>query len=154
MEGFKELSSLYGIQGAINVVIIHIQKSMHIFANDYYLFKSKAYNMQMQNIIDHRKHFLDVFVGMSSSINDVKVLRLPSIYKKATQGYLFNESTLHEGIKPYIIDDKGYLLLPWLMVPHQRMGVHHYVLQALFNKQLSHARVVVENSFKILKKTF
>jgi hypothetical protein len=61
MEGFKELSSLHGIQGAIIVVKIHIQKSMHIFASDYYSFKSKTYNMQMQDPIDHRKRFLDVF---------------------------------------------------------------------------------------------
>lgn len=98
--------------------------------------------------------FLMFFVGMSSSINDARMLRLSSVYKKATQGYLFNENTLHDGIRPYIIDDKGYLLLPWLMVLHQQMGVHHYVFQALFNKQLNHARVVVENNFKILKKTF
>ncbi len=154
MEGFKELSSLHGIQGAINVVKIHIQKSMHIFASDYYPLKSKAYNMQMQDTIDHRKRFLDVFVGMSSSINNAKMLWLSSVYKKATQGYLFNENILHEGIRPYIIDDKGYLFLPWLMVLHQQMGVHHYVFQAFFNKRLNHARVVVENNFKILKKTF
>jgi hypothetical protein len=74
MERFKELSKLHGIQGAIDVAQIHIQKPMHVFAGDYYSFKSMAYNMQMQATIDHRKRFLDVFVGMSSSMNDVKML--------------------------------------------------------------------------------
>jgi len=61
--GFKQLSSLVRIQGAIDVVQIHIQKLKVLgFAIDYYFFKSKAYNMQLQVIINHHKHFFDVFV--------------------------------------------------------------------------------------------
>jgi hypothetical protein len=37
-------------------------------AIDYYSFKLKAYNMQLWAIIDHKKHILDVFVGMPWSI--------------------------------------------------------------------------------------
>ncbi len=137
------MEGLHGIQGAIDVAQIHIQKSMHVFASDYYSFKSKAYNMQMQGTFDHRKRFLDVFIGMSSSMNDTKVLQISSVYKKVTQGYLFNGSTLHEGIRPYIINDKGYPL-PWLMVPHKHMGVRHSILQALFNKQFNRASVIMK----------
>jgi len=40
------------------------------------------------------------------------------------------------------------------MVPHKQIGERHYVLQVLFNKKLSQAKVLVENDFDILKKTF
>jgi hypothetical protein len=54
MEGFKELSSLPSIQGAIEVVQIHIWKLKVFFVGDYYS-KSKAYSMQLQAIVDHNK---------------------------------------------------------------------------------------------------
>lgn len=40
MEGFKDLSSLQGIQGAIDATQIHVQKSKsNVLAIDYYSFK-------------------------------------------------------------------------------------------------------------------
>jgi len=123
MEGIKELSNLPSIQGAIDVMQIHIQKLKVIFAGDYYTFKSKAYSMQLQAIVDHKKRFLDIFVCMHGSMNNSKMLRLLSIYQKATLGDLFHEIFLHHGIKPYIIGDKGYLLLPWLMVFHKQNAI-------------------------------
>jgi len=58
MEGINDLSSLLSIQNAIDITQIHIQKpKSHIFVTNYYYFKSKAYNMQLRAIIDHKKHF-------------------------------------------------------------------------------------------------
>jgi hypothetical protein len=82
MDGFKDLSSLLNIQSAIQ---IHIYKpKSHVFATYDYYFKVEAYNMQLKAIVDHRKQFLDVFMGMLRSMNDVKVLCPSSIYHKAT----------------------------------------------------------------------
>jgi len=59
MEGFKDLSNLLSIQGFINVVQIHIEKlKVQAFVIDHYSFKSKAYDMQLQTIVDHKKWFL------------------------------------------------------------------------------------------------
>jgi hypothetical protein len=71
--------------------------------------------MQLQAIfVNNRKWILDVFVGMSRSMNDARMLKLSSIW-----GDLFNDWTSHEGIKPYIIKDKGYPLHLWFMVHHK-----------------------------------
>jgi len=114
---------LLGIQGAIDVVHIDIQTSKVLaFTIDYYSFKLKAYNMQLRVIIDHNKRFLDVFVGMLESTNNEQVLHLSSIYWKVTWQNLFNKCDAHEGIKPYIVRDKSYLLMPWLMVPYKKLG--------------------------------
>ncbi len=51
-------------------------------------------------IVDHKKQFMDIFVGMPSSMNDSKVLHLSSVYRNATLGDLFHEENLHHGINP------------------------------------------------------
>jgi hypothetical protein len=55
MEGFKEMSSLRNIEGAIDVARIHIQKPKVPSIGDYYFFKSNAYSMQLHAIVDHMK---------------------------------------------------------------------------------------------------
>ncbi len=81
------------------------------------------------------------------------MLHLFSIYQK-TWGNFSNELDLHEGIKAYIIKNKGYPLLLWLMVLHKQTSVQHFILETIFNKQFFHAIILVENNFGILKKTF
>jgi hypothetical protein len=39
-------------------------------------------------------------------------------------------------------------------VPHKQIGVLHFMLETLFNNQFSHAKVVVENNFGVLKEIF
>jgi hypothetical protein len=53
-----------------------------------------------------------------------------------------------------MIGNKGYPLLPWLMAPHKQTGVRHLILEAYYIKQFFCAKVIVENTFIILKKTF
>lgn len=61
---------------------------------------------------------------------------------------------MHEGFSPYLIGDKGYPLLNWLMVPHKLDGQPLTVSQKLYNKRLSRGRAVVENAFGIMKGTW
>jgi hypothetical protein len=72
--------------------------------------------MQLQAIVDQRKWLFDIFVGMPRSMTNARMLHLSPTYHKATLGNVFHEQNSHEWIKPYMIGDKGYLLLPWLMV--------------------------------------
>ncbi len=85
MEASSSLSSLLRIQGAIDVAQIHIYKLKVLgFVADYYFFKSNTYNMQLQVLINHHKHFLGVFIGMPGSTNHTQILNLSLIYQKVT----------------------------------------------------------------------
>jgi hypothetical protein len=86
-------------------------------------------------------------------MNNVHTLCILSLYQKATNGDLLQIDQNENGIKPYLIDDKGYKFLPWLMIAHKHGSVHHTNLK-LFNKDFHQGKNVVENSFGILKKTF
>jgi type II secretory pathway component PulK len=80
MIGFKDFSDLPSIHDAINVMQIHIQKPKGPFARNYYSFKSKFYNMQLQVVIDSKKKFQDAFVGMSGSMNNAWILCISTLY--------------------------------------------------------------------------
>jgi hypothetical protein len=128
MEGFKDLLGPPRIQRAIDATQIHVQKpKSNVLITNYYSFKSKGYNLQFQVIVDHKKRFIDIFVGMSRSMNDVRMLCLSSIYWKATWEELFNKYNSHKSINPNLIGDKGYPLLTWLMVPHKQINERHFV---------------------------
>jgi hypothetical protein len=47
--------------------------------------------MQFQMIINHMKWFVDVFVGLLGSRNNIKLLHLFPIYYKFVNGDFFNE---------------------------------------------------------------
>jgi len=54
-----------------------------------------------------------------------------------------------------LITNKGYFLLPWLMIPHKQFGnIQNIIFEALYNKHLSWDISDVEMFFGILKKSF
>jgi len=109
----------------------------------------------LHDVVDYQKKFQDVFVGLLGLMNDVCILRLSSLYKKVVNGNMFHINKGEEEIKSYLIVDKVYPLLPWLMIPHKQFGnIRHIVLEALYKKHLSQGRSVVENSFGILRMSF
>jgi hypothetical protein len=114
---FKELCRLLAVVGAIDGTHISISKPKY-GPTDYFYFKSGGYTLNCQVVGDNKKRFLDLFLGMPSSTNDARVLQRSSLYRKAIHNNLFNARFSMEGFAPYLLDDSGYPLLSWLMVPH------------------------------------
>jgi hypothetical protein len=123
MIGFRKLCDLLAIHGTIDITQIHIFKPKGQHVVEYFLYKSKVYNMQFQIVVYYNKKFRIVFVGMSRSMNDACILCISSLHHKATHQNLFEMDRGEYGIKPYIIGDKIYPLLPWLMIPHKKGNV-------------------------------
>jgi hypothetical protein len=149
---FRELCSLPALVGAINCTHIHIAKPA-VGPEDYFYFKTGNYSMNCQAVVDSRKHFLDRYLGMPGSTNNVRVLRRSSPYGLAMHGNLFDVRSNMDGFPPYLIGDSGYPLLPWLMTPHKN-HCNPNVIESLFSRKLCRGRIVVENAFGILKQTW
>ena len=154
MAQFRKFSGLPRIVGAIDGTHFHIRKPNHS-PEDYFYFKSGGYTMACQAVVDRDRKFIDISVGMPGSTNDARQLRRSMLYQKATTTNLFNPANAIEGFVPYLVGDKGYPILPWLITPYREMpNGRRSVQETLFNRKLSRARSMVENSFGILKQTF
>ncbi len=102
MIGFKYLCGLLSIHGAIDLHTYTYLEPTCAFVVNFYSYKLKAHNFQFQ-VVDHDKHFCDVFVGLLGSMNDSKILWLFNFYQKITYNGLFNpELRCQDGICPYI----------------------------------------------------
>jgi hypothetical protein len=75
------------------------------------------------------------------------------VYIKAQLIVLFDiaRGSQHE-FPLYILGDKGYPLISWIMTPFKE-DVNHTILKFLYNKKHKRGQSVVENSFEILKIT-
>jgi hypothetical protein len=138
--------------GAIDCTHIHIAKP-NVGSEDYYHFKSGGYTLNCQAVVDSRKRFLDLYLGMPSSTHDVRVLRRSFLYRLATHENLFDVRSSINGFPPFLLGDSGYPLLPWLMTPH-RTHRNPTLVESLYNRKLRRGRCVVENAFGILKQSW
>lgn len=71
-------------------------------------------------MVDYQKKIWDVFMGLLNSMNDARIMCLFSLYGKTMNGDLFHFNRGEKGIKPYLIIDNDYPLLPLLMTPHKQ----------------------------------
>jgi hypothetical protein len=69
------------MQGAIDGTHVSIAKPLRPFVEDYFYHKTCGYNIVAQAIVDSKKRFIDLFVGLHGSVNDFKMLRQFALYK-------------------------------------------------------------------------
>lgn len=150
----EQYCSLPGIVGAIDGTHFEIRKPS-LSPEDYYYFKTSGYSLQCQVVVDRRARFLDVSVGMPGSTHDVRVLKRSGLYHLATQTNLFDVAYAQQGFSPYLIGDKGYPLLPWLLTPYRdRPNAPRSYAERLFSKKVRKGRSIVEHAFGNLKQMF
>lgn len=96
---------------------------------------------------------MDLYVVMPGLTNDSRMLRKSTLFYKGQYGTLWDHCLSFQGFSPSLLGDRGYPLLPWLMVLHHQHGALS-VADRMFNRRLSWRRSVVENTFGIMKLTF
>ncbi len=107
--------------------------------SDYYYFKTNGYNIVAQTIVNYNKMFTYVFVGLPRLVNDSRILRRSYLYKHAQYKNLLdaNRGKLNGSFPPYLVGDKAYPLIPWIMTPFKKKG-QHFILELLYNKKHKH----------------
>jgi hypothetical protein len=152
MSDFKTLCHMPGVAGAIDCTHIHVVKPRILYPEDYFYHNTNGYSIIAQAIVDSKKRFIDLFVGMPGSTNDSRTLRYNGLYANVLHRRILDDvnGVHHEGFSPYLLGDKGFPLLLWLMVPHKNDRPLS-ILGRLYNRRLRRGRSVVENAFGLLK---
>jgi hypothetical protein len=145
---FRKLSTLqhpfHHVIGAIDSSHIPLSsKPACDEANSYWNRKYKP-SVHLQAVVDARGRFMHVEVGQPGATHDSTVLRNSELFL-TIQNRVDNIS--------YLLGDKGYPLLNWLMTPYRDRRVRNEA-ECRFNDVHSRMRVIVEHTFGILKTRF
>ena len=119
---------------------------------DYYS-RKQCYTVSVQGLVGANLMFLDVATGFPGSCHDARNLRNSSLYRRAQNEEILTKPIdviANTKVRPLVLGDGAYPLLPWLITPHQ-FGPALTRPQRNFNKKLSKERVHVERAFGILK---
>ncbi|XP_008188998.1 putative nuclease HARBI1 [Acyrthosiphon pisum] len=140
---FQKVSGLPGVIGCIDGSSIPIRTPAHKLKSTY-TNRHDMPSITLQAICDYKKKFIDVFTGAPGKIHDSRVFALSDISKELP---LICENKYH------IIGDGAYSIRDWLLVPYKNYG-NLTDTQIKFNKMLCGTRVLIENSFGLLKSRF
>lgn len=138
MKGFPR------VLGAVDGTFIPCRTPAHKEPSTY-INRKGGISMTLQGICDANKLFLDVFIGFPSKTHDSRILRESFIYNELQQ--ICSDGDYH------LVGDSAYPLLPFLMTPFKNIG-HLSASQKRFNTKLCGTRVIIEQTFGLLKQRF
>ncbi|EFA01169.1 Putative nuclease HARBI1-like Protein [Tribolium castaneum] len=135
----------YGLPKVIGVIDgCHIPIKKPVENSIDYFNRKKFYSMVLQGVCKPDLTFIDCDIRWPGSVHDGRVLRTSDIYPIAEQLCRPNY---------YVIGDSAYPLKKWLITPYRNNG-HLLPQQVYFNRMLAKTRVVIENTFALLKGRF
>ena len=98
---------------------------------------------------------MSIHVGLPGSVNDQRIVRRSRLWHEVMhKGLLSASSGYQDRIPLYILVDKGYPLLNWIMVPFKDDGQPRRLVGTYYNKRHHQGRSVVENVFGLLKENW
>jgi len=118
-----------------------------------YFDRQHRYSVIMQAVVGENLMFLETAIGYPGSMHDARVLRNSELNRKVVNGNILREPVVDingNDIRPLLLGDGAYPLLPWLLKPYPNNIVLNPI-QRRFNKVFSSARVTVEQAFGVLK---
>lgn len=83
----------------------------------FYISKDKEYAITLQAVCDGDLRFLDCFAGFAGSVGDRRIFRNSDLWKEVN----INKASYFVD-QDYIIGDKAYLCLPWLITLYINFG--------------------------------
>ncbi|XP_018313650.1 putative nuclease HARBI1 [Mycetomoellerius zeteki] len=137
--------SFPNVVGAVDGMHIPIPAPMEDSAS--YYNRKGFYSIILQGICDAECKFIDVFVGWPGSSHDARVWRESPI------GCGLAEDNLRLPEGTHLLGDSAYPLHSYLMTPFRDNG-HLSPRQSKYNTKLSSKRIVIEQTYGLLKGRF
>ncbi|KAI4295625.1 hypothetical protein L6164_035650 [Bauhinia variegata] len=153
-QAFEELTSLPNMCGAIDTSPV----KLHSFPNDQkfaatYKCRCGYPSVLLQVVADHKKIFWDVCVKAPGGTGDATHFRDSLLYNRLTSGDVVWDKVINvrgHPVRPYIVGDWCYPLLPFLLTPFSPNGMGTPA-QNLFDGMLMKGRSVVVEAIGLLK---
>ncbi|KAL1509932.1 hypothetical protein ABEB36_004596 [Hypothenemus hampei] len=140
---FRMISGFPGVIGIVDGTSIPVRtpakKNKSTYCN-----RHDQPAITLQGICDYKKRFIDVFTGPPGKIHDSRVFNLSFIQKNIK---VICGDTFH------LLGDSAYPLRPWLMTPYRDYG-NLSEQQRNYNIKFCRTRVLIENTFGLLKTRF
>ncbi|XP_011858507.1 PREDICTED: putative nuclease HARBI1 isoform X2 [Vollenhovia emeryi] len=140
---FLQIAGFPNVLGCIDGTSIKVITPAHKIRSTY-VNRHDIPSITLQGICDARKRFIDVFTGVPAKIHDSRVLKLSDINE--------NLPAICEG-KYHLLGDAAYSIREWLLIPYRDYG-NLTNKQREFNKRFCATRVLIENTFGLLKARF
>lgn len=153
-QAFEELTSLPNMCGAIDTSPV----KLHSLPNDQkiptsYRCRYGYPSVLLQVVADHKKIFWDVCVKAPGGTDDATHFRDSYLYNRLTSGDVVWDKVINvraHSVRPYIVGDWCYPLLPFLLTPFSPNGMGTPA-QNLFDGMLMKGRSVVVEAIGLLK---
>lgn len=133
--------------GCIDGTSISIRTPAHKIKSTY-VNRHDVPALTLQGICNSRKMFIDIFTGISAKVHDSRVLNLSQTIPSVT-----TDLPQICGSQYHILGDSAYPIREWLLTPFRDYGSLSES-EKKFNKQFCATRVLIENTFGILKGRF
>lgn len=138
--GFRQICQLPDVIGAIDCTHVRIQRPPNENFPDEFINRKNYHSINVQAVCDASYQFLEITAQWPGSVHDSRIFR---------NSFLFG-SLLDAKWHGYLVGDSGYRLYDFLLTPYQNPEGR----QRVFNRELSRARVRIEQTFGILKRRF
>lgn len=150
---FENFRGLSNCCGAVDSTHIMMTLPSVDALNSVWLDREKNCSMVLQAIVDPDLRFRDIVTGWPGSMSDEQVLRSSSFFKLGEEGKRLNggRKVLPEGtvLREYIIGDRGFPLLPWLLTPYEGKGLSN--VQVEFNRRVVETQMLAKKALARLK---
>lgn len=138
-----QISGILSVIGCIDETSIPIRTLAHKIKSTY-INRHDTPSITLQGVCDYKKRFVDVFTGAPGKIHDSRVFALSDLSKTLP---------IKCGKKIHLIGDGAYSLREWLLIPYKDSG-RLTETQRYFNKRFCVTKVLIDNSFGLLKSRF
>lgn len=134
---------MFGVLGCIDGTSINVRTPAHKIKSTY-VKRHDIPSVTLQGICDYKLRFIDVCIGPPGKIHDARVFKLSFISSDLPHIY---------GKDYHIIGDNAYNLREYLLTPYEDCGALT-TEEINYNKIFNGTRVLIENTFGILKGRF